>query len=41
MDIRFSPNAAHTYDWKYFVHSSHTDMNFVEVLSEDNQGHEH
>ena len=37
MDICFSPNAAHTYDWKYFVHRSHTGMNFVEVFSEDNR----
>ena len=37
MDICFSPNAAHTYDWKYFVYSSHTGMFFVEVFSEDNR----
>jgi len=37
MDICFSPDAAHSYDWKYFVHSSHTGMNFVEVFSEDNR----
>jgi len=30
-------NAVPTYDWKYFVHSSHTSINFVEVFSEDNR----